>query len=361
MKTKFLPFLIVSLALTAFLSGYIMLRNGITEELGAQTGTLLEKFEDQAPVITDDVENRTPFTLSDRMVVSPINSINRGNVIYYEKNTGKVFEANLGDKNEKIVSDKILPNFITGIWSPDRRSVINRFASGGNDVFRYLNTITDKEITFDRNIRSIAFSTDGNLVAYYYLNTTASISEPAKIMIAQPDGLYPKKILDTRLRDVEIDWPVPDKISLKTGSSDLFLLTMEGKLTKIFEAKRDLELKWSPSSKKIIFSTLETTENRGYRSMLWLKDTDLKIETPLNLEGKASKCTWSIDDINVYCAVSESPSMETIYKIDTKTAVSKVFLEPLATISEMFLSNLEDYLIFVNASTGKLYGIKIPR
>src|SRR3989344_296311 len=102
-KSGFLLFLIISLALTAFLAGYIMVERGAGTKLSSKTGTILDKFDGNQPPATDNQEpadNSRPVLLTEKKVLSVVNSYDKGAVLYFEKNTGKLFELDLETKTE---------------------------------------------------------------------------------------------------------------------------------------------------------------------------------------------------------------------------------------------------------------------
>ena len=93
--------------------------------------------------------------------------------------------------------------------------------------------------------------------------------------------------------------------------------------------------------------------------MLWLKDIESKEETPLDLEGDASLCAWSKDDITIICALSKSPSIHEIYKINSLDKSRKLAAEPNMLIKELLMSAAEYNLLMISAVDEKLYSIKI--
>ncbi len=351
---KFLSFLIVCLALTAFLAGYIMVKRGAST--GPQTGTILDKFNGQA---TDKQPSAPktgpePILLTDRQVTFAINSSNKGGVLYYEKNTGKIFEVNTDDKTEQVVSDKTFSDLNSVIWSPNRKETLNFLNPPSGSSLKYYSLSTSSSVDLGSNIQSAAFSPDGNLVAYYYFDES---TQDGKIMMTQPNGLYQKKILNTRLKDVSITWPSKDNMAIRTGA-DVFLLTEGGSLTKLIEGGLGFEEKWSPSGKKLLFSVF-SGDTQNPSTLLWLKDVESKEEIPSELIGSANQCVWSIDDIHIFCSIPDSSSADVIYKINTNDWSSKMVAEPMMSVKELLLSNLEDNLIFISATDEKLYSIKI--
>lgn len=364
---RFSKFLIVTLALTAFLVGYLFLGGDIGSS--PKTGTILDKFGEQTTDNNPGIENepQTPFLVTDRKAISLENSLDKNSVLYYEKGTGKLFEFNFDEKTEKVITDTILPNFMASVWSPTKKEAIHSFYSQHGQNYTHYSFSTGKTTPLDLNIQSLAFSPVGNAIVYHYLDSSLVIDEsglPAevpvkagRILIAQPDGQYQKKILDTRIQNLRLMWPAKDQIVLKTPDSGIYILTEDGKLTKFMEPTGLFEEKWSQSGKKMLFSTLtdEKTE-----PMLWVKDLETREEKPLNTEGDARKCVWSIDDINIICALMKSPSIDEIYQINTADGSKKLLSEPGLPIKELLLSKTEDYVFFVSASDEKLYGLRIP-
>lgn len=376
---KFSIFLTITLALTAFLIGYLFIGGNLNSGSKPKTGTILDKFEEQTAnhnIPNTESEPSVPFLITDKRVVSPASSSDKNSILYYEKGTGKLFEFNFNEKAEKVISDAILPNFISSIWSPTKKEVIHLFYSLSGQDYKHYSFSTNKITRLDPNIRSLAFSSDGNAIVYFYLEEGTSDSgqlDPSenlagdqlglpaqhigKIIIAQTDGQYQKKILDTRVKDLEITWPAKNQIVLKTPDSGVYILTEEGKLNKFMEPMGMLQEKWSQSGKKMLFSAL-TDEKTG--PILWIKDLDTREEKSLNIEGNANKCVWSIDDINIICALMKSPSIDELYQIDTTSSSKKLLAEPQLPIKEVVISGAEDYLLFISASDEKLYGLKIP-
>ena len=368
---KFSLFLVISLSLTAFLIGYLLIGGSLGSSSKPKTGTILDKFDGQiANSETPNTESgpSMPFLVTSARSVSLTSSRDKNSVLYYEKGTGKLFEFNFDEETEKVISDTVLPNFISSAWSPTRKEVIQSFYSQSGKDYRHYSFSTSKTTRLNPNIHSLAFSSDGNTIAYYYLEkgtenydqSELSEGSPAeragKIFIAQTDGQYPKKILDTRIKDLEISWPAKNQIVLKTLTSGIYIITEEGKLTKFMEPMGLLQERWSRSGKKMLFSALKDDEEGP---TLWIKDLATQEEKPLNIPGSADKCVWSINDINIICALMKSPSVDELYQIDIATGSKKLIAEPEMLIKEVALSETENYLVFINASNERLYGLKI--
>lgn len=322
MKSGFLLFLVFSLALTAFLAGYIMIGHETNHKIQSKTGTILAKFDEPEPKNTEQETNQNlPFLLSDRKMVSVTNSLDGAGVMYFEKTTGKLFEADLATRAEQTLSNTFLPNFISAIWSPNKKEVISTFYYPSGTRYRYHNYETNKTVGLDSNIKSVAFSPDGKLIAYY---NNLNLNGSGEIGISEPDGTYSKKLIDTRIQNLKIFWPSQEYIVFKTPSSDIFLLSLKGNLKK-----------------------LSGTESN--------KEIPLDLATP-----DSTKCVWSIDDIHAFCALPKSPSTDEIYQIDSINGSRRLITELPILAKNLLLSTLEDYLLFTGAGDEKLYAIKIP-
>ncbi|MBI2064947.1 MAG: PD40 domain-containing protein [Candidatus Yanofskybacteria bacterium] len=355
-------FLVIALALTAFLAGYIMIDRGLSPTPQSKTGTILDKFGSPQPATTNEVqlpEEAKIFPISSVKVTSISTTADRKGVTYFEKNTGKLFEFNFEDNEERVVSEIILPNFLSSAWSPVKREALSLFYSPSGNRIKYYSYDTGKITDLDKNIRSAAFSPDGSLMVYYLTESknTESPNPVGKVYLSQTDGAYPKKILDTRILDLEISWPIKDKISFSTPSAEVFLLTEAGGLTKLLESKPGLDTKWSKTGSKLLFSYF--TDPGRPSTSLWLKDIESGLERDLGISTTASKCAWSIDNTAVFCAIPKTPSVDEIYKINTDTGSQELLAEPNMPIASLLLTSLENHLLLISAADEKLYGINI--
>lgn len=365
---KFNLFLISIFALTAFLAGYLLISGDMGNNSRKITGTILDKFNSSQGSATEDPklsdkkeEGLEP--LSDRTVVSLTKSRGKEAVMYFDKNNGNTLEFNLTESKETIISGESMPNFISAIWSPTKEETVDLFYSQSDIIFKHHDLKNGKITVLDPAIKSLAFSLDGKSIVYYsnkiYEQALPGgpVIELGKITISEPSGNYPKKILDSRLENIKLSWPIKDKIVIKTQLPELFFLSEDGVLNKLSDDRSLFDENWSYSGNKLLFSI---TSQDGFEPMLFIKNINDRSDYPLNIEGTASKCTWSIDDVTIYCALAKSPSIDNIYKINTLDGSKKIVAEPGFTIKDISLSGLEDFITFTSASEEKLYGIKLP-
>src|SRR3989338_1257056 len=332
---------------------YLMGEGGAFEE--RETGSILDGFTDNDKSRIKSAESGR-ILLSQRKAISATDSPEKG-VLFYEKETGKVFQVDIANKTESVVSSKVLENFLSTVWAPNKRDVISLFYSPNGNRLSYYDYDAKKAWAYDQSIKSAVFSPDGNSVAYF---KTGSEEDGGlnKIFIAQPNGSYTKKILDTRLTDIEMFWPLDSQLSFKTKSS-VFMLSKDGALSKFFDAYSEtLNVMWSQSGKKVLLSYINP--NNGITE-LWFKNTDFGGEGLLTTGISASDCAWSIDEVNIFCAANKFPgSLETeIRLISTDNGSVKTMGVSAVGSKNLFLSSLEDFLVFTSPLDERLYALKI--
>ena len=85
--------LIILLVIVAVMGGYFAVRKGVGLGTGDLTGTVLDRFGNEQPVTSPAPaeEDNSPKLLSEKRVVSVTNSSESKELLYFEKNTGKLF------------------------------------------------------------------------------------------------------------------------------------------------------------------------------------------------------------------------------------------------------------------------------
>ncbi len=349
---------VISISFTAFLSGYLISQRDFHRSPSSNSsGNILDKFSNQntnSPEALLRGEDPGTFRLlSQRGVLSPAMSQEKDSTIFYEKDTGKVFEVTLNDLKERSVSDVPLTNLMKTIWSPSRKEVASLFYYPKGNHYRYFNYKTRASIDLGTDIQSLAFSPDGSQIVYFGTKEGSQ-----GIFLSQPDGSSFKKLLPSRLENAEVYWPSDDLLSFKTNvvdGSELYSLSKTREVKQILDARSGLEVKWSKDGSRVLFSQ-QTDSGVG----LFYKDISSGAETPLNVATNASKCDWSIDSKTVVCGVLRSSgSGDEIYEINLD-GTKKLLSSPTTRIdtTELFLSGLDDYVVILNSLDSKLYMLK---
>lgn len=373
-----LSLIAVTLVSSAFIAGYLLSgwsperRVDIAATGDTLSGNLADRFSSPDARTSPGASLSSALrAVSSERVVSPTNAP-EGGILYYGEATGKVFRADLETGTTTTVSDTVLPGFLRTIWSPSKKEVISEFRSGSRTSFKYFSYVTEQSALLGGDVRSVAFSPDGTLIAYFRKN-----GDRGEVMLAQPDGSNPKRILSTRIPALTLEWVTHDRIVLRTdgdasGTSHLLGLTPDGDLAPLAEPARGLESRWSRDGSRALVSFYDASGALG----LYLYRTDTRELSPLDVPTSASRCAWSINAAAVICGVPQSPILfgDTPSKVVTPEDIVRTTIAdkmrttlfqsskntPRVSVGDIVLSPLENYAVFVNAFDGKLYRLVLP-
>ena len=310
-------------------------------------------------------------TISKEPVVSPIIG-NDNKIKYYSAINGNLWECDINGNNFKLVSSKNRKGLIKVLWSPNKTESILIFSINDKIKKYFYNYTTDRLKELSSNIKWIAFSPSGNKIAYQYIDEKSN-----NISIANPDGNNWQNILPTRIKDLIVEWPSSDKISIRTKPSGLaqsVLYTIsvtDSSITKILTDIYGLSILWSPTGDKFIYSS---TNNSGKNLTLNLRDKNGNI-SDLNIATLPEKCVWSVDDKTLYCAVPKIlpnravlpddyykglvSTSDEIWKINTQTKEKTLIIDTDYDVFSPLLSPYEKYLFFINKKNGYLYRLTL--
>ncbi len=353
----------VTLSASGFLAWYLFFhKDGVVPS----TGNLLEKFSsggEEGAVNSASVI----VALSKEPGISVTSSLQKGRILYYERDTGRVLEVGVDGKNEAVISGQKLPNFLRTVWSPTKREVISAFHSSQGPIFSLFNYDTRASVRFDPGVRSVAFSPDGKRLVSFRLGTSDH-----GVYLSYPDGGAPEKIFTTRSSQIEVAWPSASLIVITihdegTGLSHLFMLGTDGKLTRLLDSLAHLEATWSRDGTKLLYSFVDE-EGTLQSEFLTVGD---RAPRAVSVGLSASKCIWSIDNQTLICAVNPTQSDipdttgtgEYLYEIDIEKNTKKALMRGTRAqegivVGELMLTPSEDYLVFTNTRDGRVYGLK---
>lgn len=303
--------------------------------------------------------------------------IDREKVRYYLKETGYVFESDFNGSRLTQISSTNLPNLLEALWSPSKSKVISIFNIGG-EVKKYAyDYITGISTPLSEYIQHIAWSPDEDKIAYQYYNPADETSN--SINIANAAAGQWTKILQTRIKDIIVEWPSTDKIAIQTKPSGLaqgivYLINLQNNdFEKVISETYGLTLLWSPFGDKILYSE---TNNQGTNLKLKVFDVTKQVAADLDIVTLPEKCVWSQDNRTVFCAIpSYIPGTALLPDDYYKDAVSfsdtiwRINLDTGETVQvngagaydavNLLLSPLEDYLFFINKTDGLLYSLPL--
>jgi|GEM_PF-553510 len=299
-------------------------------------------------------------------------------VKYFSRANGNIYQSDFDGGSLKKISSVNLNNLMKALWSPDKDKIIGIFNE--KDVIKkyFYDYVSNQSSILNAKINYVAWSPDSKKIAYHFVD---SGGEQNNISLSNPDGTNWKNIFKTRLDNVILEWPIKEKISLRTPPSGLaqgvlYSINSEtGDFFKVISETFGLYVNWSPKGDKILFSY---TDSRGKNPTLNLSDEKGTSFKKLNLAGLADKCVWSNNDKTIFCALPQEISQnatwpddyykglvilsDDIYKIDLEANQRTKIIGSTDEISydaqELFLSPKEDYLFFINRSNGLLYSLK---
>lgn len=298
---------------------------------------------------------------------------------YYLKNNGHVFKSRFDGSNLQTISLTDLNDLSKILWSPDGKKVIGFFDRGGSIKKYFYDYEAEKSILLNENIKSIAWSPDSQKIVYQYQTADGQYNN---ISIADPDGTNWRTLFQTRLENLEVFWPLPDKIYILNKPSgntqgSLFAIDVSsGNLNKILSDLYGLAVSWSPDGQKIIY---QTTEQKGKNLKLYVALADGSQAKQLPVSTLVEKCVWSKDSQIIFCAVPQKISESAVlpddyilkrlifqddfFLVDTaaqkETKIAQSGTEQSFDASSFLLSPEEDYLFFINQRDGLLYNIKL--
>ena len=300
-------------------------------------------------------------------------------VQYFAAQNGYLLESNFNGGQVKEISSIDLNNLQKAVWSPDGNQAICLFDQSEKILYNFKE---GRSNTLNSSIQWVAWSPDKNKVAYqFYDNKT----QANKISTANPDGSDWQNIFNTRLKDLIIEWPQPNLISLRTKPSGLAESTVytlnpnTQKLTKILKDRYGLDLIWSKQGNKILFSE---TDSNGKNLTLKTANPEGQVLEDLKVATLPSKCVFSSDERKIYCAapkaIPEGMTMpddyfqgkdyqdyqDYLWLINTETKEKSLLVEAeqLPEKLDAFYLKLdedEDNLFFINKENGFLYRLEL--
>ena len=339
------------------------------EEQGEEPGAFQPQAETKIKVISQNA------------VLSPSINANKNKVVYYLKSNGNVWENNFDGSDPVQISDSNLENLVKVIWSPDKSNVITIFQDNLENVSKYsYNYTTSKAIPLNKYINYIAWSPDSKKNAYQYQN---DFTDDNNISTANPDGTKYSILMNTRMKNMIVEWPQGTDVFLREKPSGLAqsslysLNTITKSFNKIIADVYGFSVKWSQKGEKILYSA---TNEKGKNIGIFIADRNGANKKALDISTLAEKCAWSQDVRYIYCAIAKNINDaktlpddfykgtfvgdDEFYKINTETGEKTNILEGETInntydVSELFLAPEENYLLFIDRKNGWLYSIEL--
>ncbi len=300
-----------------------------------------------------------------------------GQIQYYDRLDKKFYKLN-SDGTKTVLSDKLFHSVESVTWDQNGDKAVIEYPDGSKISYDFT---TQKQVTLPSHWQDFSFSTDGNKL----LSESIGLNEDDSwLVVSNADGSQAKAFEEIGEQHPNIypTWsPNNQIVALNTGGVDfnrqeLFFIGLNGENFKstIMEG-RGLQFEWSKEGDRLLYSVYSS--NTNYNPSLWLVDAsgdDIgQNRTALNLQTWANKCTFA-SNTEVYCAVPEElekgaglfPELadrtkDDLYKIDLTTGSKKLIAIPESfyNISQIIVSEDQDFLYFTDKFSGRLYQIKL--
>ncbi len=354
-------------ALSAVLMCVVMI-GVILRSSGVQTATLSDTLI--SPSVSVSAADRVPArpkAISENTVVSTALAKESDTVKYYERETGKAFSVNLRTLKTGVLSDVRLPGFIRSYWLPYSNKVVSEFQDPAGISYRSFDYQTKATTTIGSDITAFAVSPDGRQVAYM-----KPIEDASALFISDSDGSAPRTLMTTRVREVRLDWPVKNTLSMASrrpdrAGTDLSAIGLDGTLTVMMSNRENLEYAWSPDGSRLLYSYFTPEEGVS----LWYRETGSGLDIPLGLATSARKCAWHDNTMTITCGVPAKNSLGRDVPADRSATVDDIVTLNLTTgeqnrqyggtsatligVIEPLVSSSGNYFVFTNLFDQRLY------
>jgi len=335
--------------------------------------------KEQTEKINRPLSEQNLLQITDEAVISPVMDESKNLMKYITEKDGFLYTATLDGKNKTKEPFVTLSGLIKILWSPDQEKFINIYADSFG-VKRFYYDLKEKSATpLNENINWLVYSKTKDKIAYHFQDPIQNINT---IAVANPDGSNSQSILNTRLKDIRLEWITDDKIAISTAPSGLsenilyYTKISKPKLVKVLSGINGLTSLWSNDGKKIIFS--QTDKNGNNLQLFSANENGLDIKNT-GLKTLPEKCIFSKDNINIFCAEAVKipdnaimpddyykktfSSNDVLWKINLKTGKKELlyqFQEDIDfDISNISLIKDEKIIFFVNRNNGFLYRLEL--
>lgn len=307
-----------------------------------------------------------------------------GNFIYYFlASNGQLNQVDAAGKLEKVISTESFSNLKKIIWNrPKNKVIVKTEPETGKTKFFYLDLSAKKSTPLKDNIDSISWSNLGDKIFYKYYDPK---TKKRTVSASDPDGKNWRDLAQFDYHSVDIA-PVPNSEDLSFWpSANSYTATSLWKISSSADIKREIlkdkygaDFLWSPDGKQAISSCSD--QKGGHRTELYLMNSEGGQLRSLIFPTFASKCVWSKDSKNIFCAMpgnipdtailpndwqdGKIVTADTFWKIDIATGKKERLADPEKIGGSYdalypFLREDEKMIFFTNKIDGKLYRVSL--
>lgn len=334
---------------------------------------------------TVSVENKMKENIKaivEDKVVGAAYQKNRDKIIYYKADSGTSWQVDSDGGKKEQISKKEIAGLTSLDWNTDKNKVIMTAKESSANRYLTYDFLADRESEIGKKADFITWDNMGLKIIYKYFDENTG---KRSLNVADPDGSNWKILVeDLSYKKVSVKnipqtslvsfWNYPEH-DAETKIQTVSILG--GEIKQINFSKFGADYLWSPDGEKALVSSLKEKDGTN----MTLGTINVKGEyNDLGIPTFTSKCVWSNDKKNIYCALpggipersvlpddyqqGKFSTKDTFWKIDVTTGAKERMLE-LAEMNleldatNLFLSPTEDGLFFINKRDGKLYRMEL--
>lgn len=279
--------------------------------------------------------------------VSPVLTA-RDSIMYYDRDSGRVYDLSLVSGQERRVTENSLPDFLYSIWGRGQQDVISIFSTTKGMEKRYFNFATREVGQIDSDAESIVFSPDGIKIAYFVKGGEGGI------YTSSASGLRPEQLLRTRLNTAQLFWNESGLYLLgedsDTGYDVLYKIGDEGDIRLVAKKEKLDSVAWGPGGQQMMYRSGDSVK---------VFNVTTGAEVTLSRGFDPTACSWDKPE-EIICIIS-SGSRQTLERIslnDTSVVMGDI---PSSLKAEKVISSLDGNVTAIHDSySGKLFLVKTP-
>ncbi|MGW8185446.1 MAG: hypothetical protein ACWGHO_05045 [Candidatus Moraniibacteriota bacterium] len=334
-------------------------------------------------VFNEDNKNREVSTNVERISriaegnIESLSLDESGKKIQYYSSSEKGFWWSFFDgSNKQRLSNDDFEGFKNAIWNQNKKEALLEI---GDSFYLYS---FGNEKKFIKKTKALNWINFNQKIVYTYEDFSTG---KKTLNVANPDGSNWKEIATVESDDINIAfipgsakasfWPKPDSFN----ESNVSIVSVgEVEIDKVGELKFGADYLWSNDGSKFLRSSVS---QKGSSNLI-LESCEArtgKCEN-MNLPTIASKCAWSKNNKNIYCAApinmgknvvmpndysnNKFSSRDFFWKVNMENGkkekvIDEKFIKEELDASDLLISPNEDFLFFINKKDGSLFRIII--
>jgi len=301
-------------------------------------------------------------------------------VQYYDADSGLFYSVDKNG-NTNTLTNKKFYNVKNVTWSGDKNKAVLEYPDGSNIIYNFK---TKQQTTLPKHWEDFNFSPDGEKL----ISKSISDDVDARWLISSNvDGTNTKVItaLGENADKVQVAWSPNNQVvafsstgdpTSSLGTEEIYLLGQNNENFKSLKVQGfNFQAKWAQEGDRLLYNV--TDPGTDFKPVLWITDASGdNIGTnavKVNLNTWVDKCTV-VSNYRAYCAVPKIldsgaglepraayESDDIIYAVNLKTGAVNFIGEPDTdySISQVSVSEKEDYIFFTDRATGTLHKMKV--